>query len=368
MIHPIHDLLSNGFDDFFSQVEKEAALGNIDLTRLDNGLVLADYSRECQFKQEWNPITEVCRGLIVDVKNKNICALSLSKFYNYLQNGATFKNLPYTVREKMDGSLGIIWHYNGKWCCSTRGSFSSDQAIKCRELLISKYPLTQVVVDKDITLCVEVIYPANRIVVDYKGEEKLVLLAAFNRVTFQEYDDDVLEVFSKATGLERPNEYHFQSFLELEESVKGWPQNQEGVVIKFSDGSRIKLKGENYKIAHRAVSMCSPLSAWESTKDNLTLDFVSCLPDEFQAQYLGWVEDFNRQANMIWDGILRLHDSTKLLSDKELGLKMQSGELGEYGSMVFTVRKKGRELVGKARDFVFSKFRPAANVMKNLEE
>jgi RNA ligase len=311
----------------------------------------------------------VCRGLIVDRINKNIIALPVSKFFNYLENGATFKNLPYTIREKMDGSLGIIWHFNGEWNCSTRGSFSSDQAIKCRELLIHKYPLTQVVVDKDITLCVEVIYPSNRIVVDYKNEEKLVLLAAFNRVTFQEYDDDVLEVLSKTTGLERPKEYHFQNFLELEESVKNWPQNQEGVVIKFSDGSRIKLKSENYKIAHRAVSMCSPLSAWESAKDNLSLDFVACLPDEFQEQYLGWIKDFNSQAQTIWDGVIRLYDSTKHLSDKELGLKNQAKELGDYGGMVFAIRKNGADLNNKkARNWVFESFKPKGNVLKKVEE
>jgi RNA ligase len=269
----------------------------------------------------------------------------------------------------MDGSMGVIWFYDGKWNVSTRGSFNSPQAVKGLEILKQKYPRFFVSAHEKITYVCEIIYPENRIVVDYKGEEKLVLLAAFDTETYNELDDDALYVVSEASGLELPKRYYFNSFLELEESVKSWPKEQEGVVVRFNDGSRLKIKGDEYCLLHKTLSHFSPLAVWEAIKDNVEIEYISQLPDEFQEQYKVWKADFLLQAQTIWDGVVRLYESTKNLTDKELGLKNQAKELGDYGGMIFAIRKNGADLNNKkARNWVFEHFRPKANVLKKFEE
>jgi RNA ligase len=59
------------------------------------------------------------------------------------------------VWEKMDGSLLIVFWYEGKWIVATRGSFTSDQAIKGVELL-KKYNTD--IMFRHLTYCFEIIY------------------------------------------------------------------------------------------------------------------------------------------------------------------------------------------------------------------
>lgn len=369
MLHPIAKLLENGFDHFFSLVNKEVEAGNIDRTDLDNGLTLLDYSRDCQFNEAWNSVTEVCRGLIVDRFKKVIVGLSMPKFYNVNQNGTTFKDLPYVAHEKLDGSMGLIWRYDGKLNVSTRGSFSSPQAIKGYEMLRDKYPMAEVTVHKNVVLVTEILYPENKIVVDYKGAEKLVLLTAYDNERLTELDEDAVDLLAFVIGMDRPLVYNFESFLDLEKTVKSWPKDQEGVVVKFSDGTRCKIKGDDYCTTHKLISHFSPLAVWESIRDGIEMDFIAQLPDEFQEQYKVWRENFISQGNAIWQEVLRLHNSTKELSDKELGLKIQAGEFGDFGGMIFGIRKNGTSFDNvRARRFVFERFKPKANVMRKFEE
>ena len=367
MKHPIANLISD-FDAFLSSIRKEGELGNIDLTE-SGDLLLADYSRTCQFDAAWTPITEVCRGLILDVKNKKVVGLPMPKFWNLNERGTAFKNLPYVAQEKMDGSMGLIWRYNGKLNLSTRGSFTSPQAIKGKEMLDLKYPNAEVVLHPNVNLVCEIIYPENRIVVDYKGEEKLTLITAYDNETFKELDEDAVDLLAEVIGFDRPKVYKFNSFLELEETVKSWPQNQEGLVVKFSDGSRCKIKSSEYIRAHKLISSFSPLSVWEAVKDGVEMEFIKELPDEFQDQYRVWKSEFESRAEKLWANVVTLYEATKHLSDKELGIASQDKRFGNMSGMIFAIRKNGADLNNKkARNWVFDQFRPKANVFKKFEE
>ena len=106
-----------------------------------------NYSRECQYKGLWDDITMNCRGLILDIEG-NVIAKPFPKFFNYEEHIAENSKLPpipnetFEVYEKMDGSLGIIFHYEGEWLIATRGSFTSEQAIKGKEMLVRRVPGT----------------------------------------------------------------------------------------------------------------------------------------------------------------------------------------------------------------------------------
>ena len=103
-------------------------------------LLIYNYSRTTQFSGIWDDITLNCRGLVLDLEG-NVIAKPFPKFFNYEEHTAEGSKLPpipnenFEVYEKMDGSLGIIFHYEGEWLIATRGSFASEQAIKGMEMM-----------------------------------------------------------------------------------------------------------------------------------------------------------------------------------------------------------------------------------------
>jgi RNA ligase len=114
-----------------------------------------NYSRTCQYEGKWDNITKMCRGLVLD-KEGNVVAKSFDKFFNYEE--LTLNDIPnesFEVFEKMDGSLLIVFWYEGKWIVASRGSFTSEQAIKGAELL-KKYNTD--IMFRHLTYCFEIIY------------------------------------------------------------------------------------------------------------------------------------------------------------------------------------------------------------------
>jgi RNA ligase len=115
----------------------------------------------------------------------------------------------------------------------------------------------------------------NRIVVDYGDYEGLVLLGTFD-ASGKEYDIEIwreygFDVVKKYDGI--------KDFKELKSMVK---DNQEGFVVKFTNGDRMKIKSEEYIRLHRILTNVSNRDIWEYLKDGKPLDeIIEKVPDEF---------------------------------------------------------------------------------------
>ena len=238
-------------------------------------LAIFNYSRTCQYDRLWDDVTLNCRGLILDT-NGNVVAKPFPKFFNYEEHTANeIPNELFDVYEKMDGSLGICFHYADEWHMATRGSFTSEQAIKGRELL-EKYDYKNGMIP-GYTYLFEIIYPENRIVVDYGGVEKLVVLGAYNNETGNEVS--VYEMTNE--GFEVVTRYNTfgEGFDELKREISN---SKEGYVIRFRNGMRMKIKGDEYVRLHRILTNFSTTDIWEllRTKGNMD-EFLDRVPDEF---------------------------------------------------------------------------------------
>jgi len=238
------------------------------------------YTEKTTHEKYWNEYTRAARGLILNNKTGEVIAKPFPKFFNLGEMPETYlSNLPtggYTVSDKVDGSLGIIYYYNGKWNVATKGSFSSEQAIKAQEML-KNWNLTEHF--SHYTFLVEIIYPENRIVVNYGSQEKLVLLGAYR--THDESEINDLEVMSQITGLPIRKDYDY-TIDEIIALQKVLSKNEEGFVIRFDNGLRIKVKGEEYLKIHKIISNLSPLSFWEVMKDGkVPLEYIQQVPEEF---------------------------------------------------------------------------------------
>jgi RNA ligase len=165
---------------------------------------------------------------------------------------------------------------------ATRGSFTSDQAIKARELL-KKYNTD--IMFRHMTFCFEIIYPENRIVLDYKGEEKLVLLGAFDNwgkdYDMSDWDEWGFDVVKKYDGI--------KDYQQLKEMVKN---DQEGFVVKFSNGDRVKVKGVEYLRLHKIMTNVSTTGIWEYLKnDEDVMELLKDVPDEFYTKIKNYVKE-----------------------------------------------------------------------------
>jgi len=116
-------------------------------------LTIWNYTEKVQYEGLWDEITLQTRGLVTDDEG-NVVARPFKKFFN-LEEGKFEPTEKFEVWEKMDGSLLIVFWYEGKWIVATRGSFTSDQAIKGIELL-KKYNTD--IMFRHLTYCFEIIY------------------------------------------------------------------------------------------------------------------------------------------------------------------------------------------------------------------
>jgi RNA ligase len=243
-------------------------------------LTIWNYTEKVQYENLWDEVTLMCRGLVTDNEG-DIVATPFQKFFN-IEEGKFEPTEKFEVYEKMDGSLGIVFWYRGQWVVATRGSFTSDQANKAREIL-RKYNTD--IMFRHLTFCFEIIYKENRIVLDYGDDEKLVLLGTFDK-NGKETDSEIwsqwgFDVVKKYDGI---NDYK-----QLKEMVKN---DQEGFVVKFSNGDRIKVKGVEYLRLHKIMTNVTTTGVWEYLKNGEdVMELLKDVPDEFYKKIETYIKD-----------------------------------------------------------------------------
>lgn len=223
-------------------------------------LDIYDYSKGCMFDRMWNNVTLQCRGMIVERGTGRIVARGPNKFWNYGQPEATEHPLDSKVRmtTKMDGSLGIVWEYNGHYGVSTRGSFTSEQAIHATKLLNESLDFDFLRDDIEFyagyfTPVVEIIYPENRIVLSYGDTDELASLGVVDN------ESGLIVIRSEKVA---------KGFMTLGEAIAyKIPDDEEGYVLDILDEvgestDHIKLKGETYKMLHGILTETSGRRIW----------------------------------------------------------------------------------------------------------
>lgn len=239
-----------------------------------------NYTQKCQFAQEWNDTTRQCRGLIMNVKTGEILARPFPKFFNYGEHVSKGWAIPTSrpeIYEKLDGSLGILYALNGKEWIATRGSFTSDQALWATKWWRDNIPSGRI--EGDATELFEIVYPENRIVVNY-NYSGLVHLATIRISTGETLQRKWPEPIRSA------KRYQYDSISELEALDE---PNSEGFVVFYpQENVRMKIKFPEYVRLHKIVTGVSEIGIWEHLKDGKDLsDLLEKVPDEF----FKWVED-----------------------------------------------------------------------------
>ncbi len=344
-------------------------------------LSIYNYTQETQYEKYWDSITLACRGVVVDHETGEVLVKPFPKFFNWEE---VVDRVPVNgdyvyVQEKMDGSLGILFYYEkrltleeryniwfnsnvvsgmernfdptklpdfndpyyeptpttrGEWVMATRGSFTSEQAIK--GLAIAKRLFNLDAFEKSVTYLCEIIYPENRIVVDY-NEEKLVFLGASTPEA--ELHWTTAKAFFHAAGVEPEylvkTEQYFSFSDELYKALKEKNlENKEGYVLRFQPSNfRMKIKFEDYIKLHRVLTQCSSYDIWENLKDfdKLPNELLENIPDEFYK----WVEGLEISIRLNFSTVKSEHEM--LVAE----LKKSSADKREFAMMVNNIHTPG---------------------------
>ncbi|UUU38555.1 AAA family ATPase [Streptomyces sp. NBC_00162] len=235
-------------------------------------LSIYTYTRTAQYERVWNQVTTRCRGLVADDTTGAIVALPLPKFFNVGEHESgqpyapALPDEPFEVYDKVDGSLAVVFHYADRWRVASKGSFISAQATWAQRLLDTR---DTAALRPGTTYLAEILYPQNRIVVDYGNRRDLVLLAAFG-----------------ADGTEVPLAEAAPHWQGIGSVVTVWPAmpldelialtesntlpggaaangtDAEGFVLRFASGVRAKAKLSEYVRLHKVLTGVNERDIW----------------------------------------------------------------------------------------------------------
>lgn len=375
----------------FNNYKNEADNGYITIREHpeDSNLVILNYTELTTYERRWNKYTMSSRGLILDltdVKNNgniHILAKPFEKFPNYNSNeiegyedDIDFSDIE-SITEKIDGSLGISYFFNGEIRFATRGSFNSDQAIKATEMWRNKYA------DKfnwigyinfPYTMLVEIIYPQNRVVVDYKGFEDLVVLGIINLTLMT--DEPLFRVRAIADSLGMPitKEYKhdLHKLLEMKKTISA---NEEGWVIKFGNGKRLKIKGDDYLRVHRAIYGLSDKAKVRAWAENSIDELIKSIPEEFREEIEGLKRNLDIQLKITKSILSTIYMHTKEYTNASKENRKDFAKITnqvinpEYRKFMFVMLDNNDEITDKmVREHIFKNYEHYLSAWSDLYE
>lgn len=284
----------------------------------DGKLVGFKYSLATVYEQHWDEITLSCRGIVFEKATGHIVAHPFNKFFNYqevyAQDGSyahigkilsqmenewrPFTSNEFTIAEKVDGSLGIAYFYEGEWHVKTGGSFNSEQAIWATNFLRKNLHTSSMA--EGLTYCFEIVYKGDQHVVHYDTEE-MVLLGAIGKFTGREVPRQYIELDAQLIGCRCANEYKFSSLEETLAEVAKMDVNHEGVVMTFFDGEdtfKVKIKSEEYlEMFHRmsCITYKEIRDHFDYETGMVSVEYAATIPEEL-VEMKQYVEKINEMV------------------------------------------------------------------------
>lgn len=297
-------------------------------------LTIWNYSQATQYDGKWDEITLQCRGLVTDDEG-NVVARPFRKFFN-MEEGKHTPTAEFDVFTKEDGSLGIAFNYNGEWIFASRGSFISEQSVWATEFINENLVHgVAAMFNTELTYLFEIVYKENRIVVDYGDYEGIILLGAINTETGEELSYDKLLEYG-----------YFFDVVKRWDGIKDYStlkgmvgNNEEGFVVRFSNGDRMKIKGEEYLRLHRIMTEISTKTVWECLKSgNLVNTILNNVPDEF----FGKIRNYQNELLLQFDNVreMAIDDYAKLVfqigteNRKEFAMRVKNSK---YPHLMFAM-------------------------------
>lgn len=298
-----------------SEYERAADEGRVSRNVSRSGrFVSFKYSQQTTFSRDWDFITLTARGHVWDRQTGRCVAAPFDKFFNrgelspslegtmlrdevlqhFVSRWSPEQLASATPWEKLDGSMGVIWlDDTGAVRVNTPGSFASDQALWAQEWLRQNEEIeTRIreVLSLGLwhSLCVEIIYWGNKVVVPYQKERYGLHLTGATMDPHEYWSEATsggyasvgtdrayngreglwgrwaspaaLEALAGHLGLScaRIYEESADELVKLAATEGGTGDACEGWVFQLPTGARVKVKCSDYVALHRVVTNVHP--------------------------------------------------------------------------------------------------------------
>ncbi|MFO0825318.1 MAG: T4 RnlA family RNA ligase [Gemmataceae bacterium] len=290
-----------------------------------------------------HPVVRECRGITLERGTWNVVAKAFDRFFEWgeVANEAhLFDWSDFTCQSKEDGSLVLVYHYQGQWRVNTRGSFGGDPvargvSVTWHELVWPRIQHAEL--DPNRTYVFELTSPHNRIVRHY-DDVAAHLLAVFEGSV--ELSPSEVDAFADRWSVKRPARYQFSSVDEIREWLHDQSREDssfEGVVVRDRNGMRWKVKTRTYESLHFYWACRDPTAFL-----NRVVPFLLCdnpgallarhpeLTDKYEAFRLK-VDEARRTLFEVWA-------KTKDIEDQKVFAKTVSSAT-PFNALLFQLRK-----------------------------
>lgn len=208
-----------------------------------------------------------CRGLKFCSHSGKILARPFHKFFNIGEREETQHNRidlsrPHQIQEKLDGSMvHPIRFPDGEIRWMTKMGITSvsrqvEEFIRQSNQQKMHQSIAEICIENNWTPIFEFTSPQNRIVI-YYDQPQLTLLAIRDNISGEYLDpmeiDEVIEEYQHTLNVIKES-IRLSDVQKIVEYTKGL-ENQEGFVICFDDGHRVKVKSDEYLMLHRTLDM-----------------------------------------------------------------------------------------------------------------
>lgn len=157
----------------------------------------------------------------------------------------------------------------------------------------------------------------------------------------------------------------YASLDEVKAAAAAFDADDEGFVVRFASGFRVKIKGSEYLRIHRLVSRVTPVALWDLMNEGGSFEEMrKDIPEEFWADF----DAIRALLHQRFDAVVAEVEAVKAQwqgkSDKELGLVLSTIPPVPR-SLIFSARKEGERWfeVPRVRATILRGLRPTHNVL-----
>jgi len=305
---------------------------------------------------KYEPIVRWSRGSVLERGTWNLIAQPFKRFYNFgecEEEREKFDWSNFTVTEKVDGSLIIVYFYAGRWRINTSGSFADGQAglyngtweeLFCKTFpgILNESPRMDKLcssLNPNFTYLFELCSLYNKIVTLYPNPV-VFYLGSYDLKNGYELTFGEVECEAARLNLKLPKTYPFKSiaevldFLHVQESEN---PTFEGVVIRDCHNIRFKVKNEAYLRLHHMFdngNVANPKHFVPFIVKGERAEIENYFP-ELKALF----DEAENKIQKEWKNLLDLwKECSRIQSQKDFALSIIKRT--KFSSVLFTLRKE----------------------------
>lgn len=213
-----------------------------------------------------HPIVREARGLVLHAETHELVARSFPRFFNWGEVADEMKDFDFSdfyVQSKEDGSLAVLYWFDGQWRVNTRGSFAGDKINGCKytweqgiceAMGIAGLHELDAFLDRGYCYVCEFCSPWNKVIRRYDAPLMYLLTVFDGHDELPIEQVDALHLDRLTYLFKRPSRYPFASIEQIQDFLRARSESDptfEGVVICDRAGHRWKIKSATYLGLHR---------------------------------------------------------------------------------------------------------------------